>query len=109
MTSIGTRIFKYRIVPWALGLSTLLLLIVTGCSSGVSQEEFDRVSNDLQSVQADLEAAQTQITTLTTDRDQRQGELDGARDEVSTLAAELEELQGDVAAAKEKQEQGLGT
>lgn len=63
----------------------LMLFLLPSCATGVSQEEYDRVSSDLaadqtqtQSLQADLSKAQAQIQSL-------QGDLTKAQAQIQSL------------------------
>ena len=48
-----------------LAISTALFLsLFTGCSSGVPQEEYDRVAAQLKTSQEEYEAAAAQVRTL---------------------------------------------
>ncbi|MFC1924557.1 coiled-coil domain-containing protein [Chloroflexota bacterium] len=68
-------------------LSITILLALPGCTSGISQEEYD-------AIMAGLNAVQDEISILEDDYDALVAELDDLQDEITSLEAEVEDLKG---------------
>jgi outer membrane murein-binding lipoprotein Lpp len=73
----------------AFGLLLIIILMFSvSCSSGVSQENYDKVNSDLTAAQAQIQTLQAQVQTL--------------QAQVDSKTAELSARDNDLAAAQEK-------
>lgn len=73
----------------------IALLSVVSCGSKVSQEEYDRVSNELSMIQGQLESLQGKLAEaglLKTENEELSQQCDTAKGEYDDLQAEFEEL-----------------
>lgn len=81
----------------AIVLVVMLLAIgnigFVGCSSGVSQDEYDELELELQTVNAQLQAAQAKLETSENELQSVKGELDTADDELQSTKEQLEKLE----------------
>ena len=86
-------------------LLVVILLISTSCTSGISQDEYDRVKNELSTIQSELASLQSKLTesmalqaqseVLNSKLDTLQGEYEVLQTKYEELIAEYDELSGD--------------
>jgi hypothetical protein len=78
---------KKKVKLLIIGMSLLLMLslALVGCSTGISQDEYDAVVAERDAANADLQAAQAQIVSL-------QGNITGLQGNITALQAEIAAL-----------------
>ncbi len=86
-------------------LLVVILLISTSCTSGISQDEYDRVKNELSTIQSELASLQSKLTesmalqaqseVLNSKLDTLQGEYEVLQTKYEELIAEYDELSAD--------------
>ena len=86
-------------------LLVVLLLVSTSCTSGVSQEEYDRVKNERSAIQGELASLQSKLAesmalqaqneVLNSKLDALQGEYEVLQTKYEELITEHDELSGD--------------
>jgi DNA repair exonuclease SbcCD ATPase subunit len=86
---------------------TMTLLSTVSCSSGISQELYDKVNNDLGVAQAQVQKLQGDLSTAQTQSQKSQGDLTNAQAQVQKLQSDLstaqsqtEKLQGELSTAQ---------
>ena len=93
---------------WAL-LFTSVVVLGTGCSSGVSQEEHDAVVAEAQQTKTQLEASAAEVTRLGADKEVAESRAASLESELATSSAALEEAEELLAATLEEPEFVLPT
>ena len=76
----------------------ILLLGVSSCSQGIPQEEYDRVSGELQTIQGQLASLQGKLAeaeSLQTEKDELSKQFTAAQSELEAIQAEYEKLSTD--------------
>jgi len=67
-----------------IGLALILILLLSvSCSSGVSQEKYDKVNSDLTAAQAQIQTLQTQLSA-------KESELGASNDKIKAAKAEID-------------------
>ena len=61
---------------WVVALLFSIVMLLSSCSSGISQEQYDKVSSDLTNAQTQIQTLQTQISSL-------QRDLQAANDKIN--------------------------
>lgn len=69
------------------------LVAVVGCTTGVSQEDYDAVVAERDEAQQERDAAQAQVDQLEDERDAAQAQVDQLEDERDAAQAQVDDLQ----------------
>lgn len=83
-----------------------IIIILTGCQTGVSSESYDRLNEQLEQAQSSLAQAENDLDALQAEKDSRETEL---QSEITALQARNTDLEAQVAALREQYELDGGT
>jgi cell division protein FtsB len=74
-----------------------MLFLLSSCTAGVSQEEYDSLANDLTTAQAEYDSLANDLTTA-------QAEYDSLANDLTTAQAQIQSLQGQLEQGKARVE-----
>lgn len=78
-------------------LCGLAVLALTGCSSGVSQSDYESVSAELQTAEAEKESLQTELESVRSDLDAKSSENESLSEGLSNLEKDYQAYQESMA------------
>ncbi len=85
----------------AVALLCSIILLISSCSRGVSQEKYDKVNNDLTAAQAQIQTLQSQVSSLQSDHTNLTTKTSSSS-ELALKQVEIAKLQQDLAGANAK-------
>ena len=88
----------------------LLLILLPSCAAGVSglsQEDYDKIVNDLAAIQTQIQSLQDDLTTTQAQIQSLQDDLTTAQDDLAKVQPQIQPLPEDKEAAEEKRAEAL--
>jgi len=102
------KLFKEVLMKRTIMVGMVLILMLFLLSScGVPQEDYDRVSSDLATAQAEIQSLQGDLTAVRGDLTKAEGDLATVRGDLTKAQAQIQSLQSDKEATEEKRTEAL--